>query len=109
MQRRTRRGAGLARQPGLLVEVEGIGDHAGDLATGAAQQHAVARHGLGQRQQVEGRFLAEHLGRLHHRQAEGLGQGDDQLARIEATERLQLGHQRTLRLAALGAGAHQER
>ncbi len=107
VQRCARRGAGHARQPGLLVEVEGVGDHTGDLATGAAQQHAVARHGLRQRQQIESRFLAQHLGRFHDRQAKGLGQRAHELARLQAAEGFEFGHERAVRLAALRARARQ--
>jgi hypothetical protein len=69
----------------------------------------MARQRERQRQQVEGRLLAEHLERFHDRQAEGFGQLAHDLARLLAGQCLQLVDQRALRLAALCARARQQR
>ena len=109
VQRLGRRRAGLGLQPCLQVEVERVGDHARQTLVVGAQQHAVARERLRQRQQVERGLLAEHLRRFHDREAERLGEQAHDLARFQAAQTLQFLDERTARLAALRAGACQRR
>ena len=50
VERRTRPGFCLGTEPGLQVEVERVGNHAGEAAIAVAQQQCVPGHGLRQRQ-----------------------------------------------------------
>jgi hypothetical protein len=63
---------------------------------------------LRQRQQVEGGLLVEHVGRFHDVQAERVGQGLQQRARVEPGQRFEFGDQRAPGQAALRACARQQ-